>query len=293
MHIDHRGGAVNPIAIKELFFIIEPRNDDLVLLRDINSAELPEEQFRISECLPRHKIENWDAWCHDEYEKRKNDPTVTWSNYVRSAVLYLQHLNTDDNGTFAPALKGMNALVSGNIPRAAGLSTSSALVVAAAEACIRINNLEVDTMELVDICGAGEWYVGTRGGSGDHPQKIVQHGARVRVSPLVHDAGRTGYEQQTALSHIFRQLRRRRFGHAHDLRQHDHRERFEEFHLQLVVEEYFRRQVELGQNIVHAVDRSPEGPRIVVIGETFIENSGDKKHFIFVGSVISHIQKSL
>jgi len=62
----------------------------------------------------------------------------------------------------------MNAMVYGTIPRAAGLSSSSSLVVAAAEACIHLNQLEVDPMEFIDICGYGEWYVGTRGGSGDH-----------------------------------------------------------------------------------------------------------------------------
>jgi len=168
MHIDHRGGSVNPIAIKEVFFAAEPRDDDMVVLRDVQGKEFPQEDFRISECLPRHKIPDWDAWCHDEYERRQGDPSVTWSSYVRSAVLYLQHLNTRDDGTFDPRLRGMNVMTCGNIPRAAGLSTSSSIVVASAEACIRINSLQVDPMELTDICGCGEWYVGTRGGSGDH-----------------------------------------------------------------------------------------------------------------------------
>ena len=59
-------------------------------------------------------------------------------------------------------------MVYGNIPQAAGLSSSSSLVVAATEACIRINDLQIDPIEFVDLCGYGEWYVGTRGGSGDH-----------------------------------------------------------------------------------------------------------------------------
>ncbi|GAH50036.1 unnamed protein product, partial [marine sediment metagenome] len=87
---------------------------------------------------------------------------------MRAAVLHLQHINTKDDGAFEPALRGMNVMVHGNIPRAAGLSTSSSIVVSAAEACIRINELEVDPMEFIDICGYGEWYVGTLGGSGDH-----------------------------------------------------------------------------------------------------------------------------
>jgi galactokinase len=94
--------------------------------------------------------------------------TGHWSNYVKAAVLYLQHLNTGPDGRFAPPLRGMDAMVYGRIPGAAGLSSSSGLVVAAAEACIRLNELPVEGLELVGLCGTAEWYVGTRGGAGDH-----------------------------------------------------------------------------------------------------------------------------
>lgn len=168
MHIDHRGGSVNPIAIKELFFLAEPREDDVLVMRDVKEDMFPEETFRIRDCLPDGKISDWDAWCHDEHEKRKDDPSVTWSNYVRAAVLYLQHLHTREDGTFAPALKGMNVMIGGHVPRAAGLSSSSSIVVATAKACLRLHNIDLAPMAFIDACGFGEWYVGTRGGSGDH-----------------------------------------------------------------------------------------------------------------------------
>ena len=108
-HIDHRGGSVNPVCVKEMWLVVEPRDDDRVLLKNVDSSQFPDEQFRISDCLPTgEKIRDWDTWCYQEYEKRKNDPSVTWSNYIRAAVLYLQHLNTNDEGIFTPAMKGMN-----------------------------------------------------------------------------------------------------------------------------------------------------------------------------------------
>jgi N-acetylgalactosamine kinase len=76
-------------------------------------------------------------------------------------VLYFQHLNTNDDGTFARAIKGMNMMFYGDIPRAAGLSSSSALVMLAAEAVIRINGLEVEPADLIEHAGFAEWYVGT------------------------------------------------------------------------------------------------------------------------------------
>ena len=33
MHIDHGGGLVNPIAIKDAFFVVEPRQERLERLR--------------------------------------------------------------------------------------------------------------------------------------------------------------------------------------------------------------------------------------------------------------------
>jgi N-acetylgalactosamine kinase len=62
----------------------------------------------------------------------------------------------------------MDIMVYGRIPRSAGLSSSSSVVVASAEACLRLNKIELEPMEFIDLCGYGEWYVGTRGGAGDH-----------------------------------------------------------------------------------------------------------------------------
>ena len=169
MHIDHRGGSVNPVCVKDMCLVIEPRDDDQVLLKNVDSALFPDEQFRISDCLPAgQKIHDWDTWCYQEFEKRKNDSSITWSNYVRAAVLYLQHINTNDQGIFKPAIKGMNIMVYGDIPIAAGLSSSSALVMGAAEAVIRINSLDINPADYIEHWGFAEWYVGTRGGCSDH-----------------------------------------------------------------------------------------------------------------------------
>jgi N-acetylgalactosamine kinase len=168
-HIDHRGGSVNPITIKHMWLVVEPRDDDLVLAKNVESNDFPDEQFSISQCLPAgEKIQNWDTWCHDEFEKRRHDPAVSWSNYIRAAVLYLQHLNTKGDGSFALTIKGMNMMVYGNIPRAAGLSSSSALVMITAEAVIRLNSLDIKPADFVEHWGFAEWYVGTRGGCSDH-----------------------------------------------------------------------------------------------------------------------------
>jgi N-acetylgalactosamine kinase len=187
-HIDHRGGSVNPITIKHMWLVVETRDDDRIMAKNVESNDFGDEQFSISCCLPTgEKIGNWDTWCHEEYEKRREDTSVSWSNYIRAAVLYLQHLNTKDDGSFAPVIKGMNMMVYGNIPRAAGLSSSSALVMITVEALIRINSLDIKPADFIEHWGFAEWYVGTRGGCSDHAAIIYgRHDTilHIRAFPL-------------------------------------------------------------------------------------------------------------
>jgi len=106
---------------------------------------------------------NWLQWINsDEIKGRVEQTQGNWSNYVKAALFRLQEVYK------ATRLYGMNMMVCGNIPIAAGLSSSSAIVVATAEAAVRINELDLTPQQFVDMCGEGEWYVGTRGGSGDH-----------------------------------------------------------------------------------------------------------------------------
>jgi len=79
-------------------------------------------------------------------------------------------------------LHGLDIMVSGNIPMGAGLSSSSALVVATAEAVRLFNHLPVSARRLVSLCGEGEWFVGTRGGAADHAAiKLSRRGCVTRV----------------------------------------------------------------------------------------------------------------
>jgi N-acetylgalactosamine kinase len=167
-HIDHRGGSVNPIAVNHMWLVAAPRADDWVVAANVESGPFPEQRFRIRACLPGQKVRDWDSWCYAELQKRNGDTSATWSNYIRGAVLYLQNLYLNDDGSCARPLQGMDMVFYGDIPRAVGLSSSSAIVVATTEAVVRLNALEISRSDLVGHCGLAEWYVGTRGGSSDH-----------------------------------------------------------------------------------------------------------------------------
>jgi N-acetylgalactosamine kinase len=168
-HIDHRGGSVNPVAVHHMWLVAAPRADDLVVARNVEADQFPEQWFRIRTCLPQGgKIRDWDSWCYAELQKRNGDISATWSNYIRGAILYLQNLCLNEDGSCARPLVGMDMMFYGDVPRAVGLSSSSAIVVAAAEAVVRLNSLAISHTDLVAHCGLAEWYVGTRGGSSDH-----------------------------------------------------------------------------------------------------------------------------
>ena len=197
MHIDHRGGAVNTIAVRETWFICQPRNDDILDCAPLDAERFPRSRFSIREELARGKLRNWDRWTQALAEKRKADGTSgDWLNYVKAAALYLQHLRSASEPT-TPPLRGLNVLVGGTIPLGAGLSSSSSIVVGTAEAMIHRNGLNIPARELVDLCGQAEWYVGTRGGAGDHAaikfgqldhlSHLGSHPLTVQTAPLPDD----------------------------------------------------------------------------------------------------------
>jgi len=181
MHVDHRGGPVNPIAVRETWFVCEPRDDDVLDCASIRPDRFPRAAFSIRAELGDERIADWDRWTQERAERRKTDGMAgDWTNYLKAAALYLEHVRPVYGGE--RPLRGMNVLVAGTLPLGAGLSWSSSLVVGAAEALLRLNGLSVPPRQLVELCGEAEWYVGTRGGCGDHA--AIKFGKLNHVSHL-------------------------------------------------------------------------------------------------------------
>jgi len=78
-------------------------------------------------------------------------------------------------------LQGLDILVGGNIPVASGLSSSTALTVATALAISHVNGIDLELEHLVNLCAEAEWFVGTRGGHGDHAAMIFASPQTVNV----------------------------------------------------------------------------------------------------------------
>ena len=161
-HIDHRGGGINVMATdKDQVFISARRDDDTVQIANLDPI-YPDRSFSISETLALGTNDSWLSYLASEkVVNALKESQGDWSNYVKSAVIHAQ-FKTDYT------LCGMDMVSTGNIPVAAGLSSSSAIVVAVMEALVALNCLNLTEREFIDLCGEGEWFVGSRGGSGDH-----------------------------------------------------------------------------------------------------------------------------
>ena len=163
-HVDHRGGFVNVVALsRETLLAAAPRDDDAVSLRNLRARQFPPREFRIRQLLQNAGWADWmDFLTSQTVQQVVEAGQGDWSHYARAPLLRLQH---ECRGTY---IKGMDCLVAGNIPMGAGLSSSSALVVAFAEAAVALNRLDVTMRDFVDLCGEGEWFMGSRGRISDH-----------------------------------------------------------------------------------------------------------------------------
>lgn len=177
-HIDHQGGNCNLMTIGyENLMLIHPRNDDCIRISNLNPS-FKEYEFSIGGML--HDLP-WNDWVSlvnsDKVSKMLNAYRGEWIHYIKAAVLRLQKKFKHHK------LRGMDILVSGNVPMGAGLSSSSSLVVGTADAVVAANRLETFPSQLVSLCGEGEWLVGTRGGSADHAAvKLGEKGRVVNVT---------------------------------------------------------------------------------------------------------------
>lgn len=153
-HIDYNGLAVLPMAIEHrVSMVVRPRQDSMVRLVNQNANFSARQFFAAERITP--------------------DSSGDWSNYVRAAV---QGLHGRTRG------RGFDAAIGSSIPVASGLSSSSALVVAAALAFLHANDVTIPVLELAELLAGAERYVGTRGGGMDQATCLAaREGAACRI----------------------------------------------------------------------------------------------------------------
>lgn len=177
-HVDHQGGNCNLMTISfETMMFVAERNDDIVSLSHCNQEDFQSETFKISELMAELPWEDWETVINSpKLAQRIKEKGISWTDYIRAAILRVQKKYK------SVQLSGMDILVNGNIPMAAGLSSSSSLIVCMTEALVHLNNLTTFPTQFIALCGEGEWFVGTHGGSADHA--AVKMGGRGSITKV-------------------------------------------------------------------------------------------------------------
>ncbi|MFG0253175.1 MAG: galactokinase, partial [Phycisphaerales bacterium JB038] len=158
-HIDYHGLPVLPMALDRAVRIeARPRDDGRVALRN-RDPRFPPARFDLGPALAAAA-------------------PGAWQNYARAAAHVAHALG---------ARRGVDAVISSDLPAAAGLSSSSALVVAVALALLAANELDVPALELATALARGERFVGTEGGGMDQAVCLAAragHAMLIRFDPL-------------------------------------------------------------------------------------------------------------
>jgi galactokinase len=146
-HIDYHGLPVLPIALRRSIRVaFRARTDRRI--RAISS--------------PRYGAREFE-WTPNLMPTTAGD----WENYLRAAA--------EAVGRKWGVGVGVDAAVVSDVPPAAGLSSSSALLVAFTLGLLRANRIDAGFAQLMEILPDGEQFVGTRGGGMDHAASLASH----------------------------------------------------------------------------------------------------------------------
>ena len=102
-----------------------------------------------------------------------------WENYLRAAAQAVA-------GRWGTGC-GVDAQIDSDLPAAAGLSSSSALIVAFTLCLLRANGQRAGFEELMEVLPEGEHFVGTRGGGMDHAASLASRAgcaSLIRFAPI-------------------------------------------------------------------------------------------------------------
>ncbi|MFP4624815.1 MAG: galactokinase family protein, partial [Gemmatimonadota bacterium] len=159
-HVDYVGLPVLPVALsRRVSLLVRPRGDALVRVASV-TPDFGERAFALEAEPP--------PW-----------PDGDWGNYLKAAAA--------DRVRAHAGLRGLDAVLTSEVPVAAGLSSSTALVVATAVAIEAVNGRKTPRLELAASLARAERYVGTEGGGMDQAICLgarAGHAALIEFDPL-------------------------------------------------------------------------------------------------------------
>ncbi len=160
-HIDYHDLPVLPMALQRGVRIVFRRRRDGEVVLANTDAEFEPRRFALDSGL--------SPWA-----------TGDWGNYLKAGALTVLRLYGVEHG--------IEGEVSSDLPPAAGLSSSSALVVAVANALLHANGVRAEPLDLAEALARGEQFVGTAGGGMDQAASltgVAGHAIRIAFRPLM------------------------------------------------------------------------------------------------------------
>jgi len=214
-HVDHQGGHCNMMALEpDVFVMAGTSSDNTLSLINLDPVRFPDSEIPLSAALEGYGGGDWSAYVDSGVARnRARQAGGRWHIYVEAALARVMAEYPDI------PIHGLRAVVHGSVPIAAGLSSSSALVVASTEAILALCGLSMTPADFVRLCAEGEWYVGTRGGAGDQAaMKFARRGAVVQLGfhPLTVEASAPWPADHTLMVANSR-LEARKSGSARDI----------------------------------------------------------------------------
>ncbi|MBF9017725.1 MULTISPECIES: galactokinase [unclassified Oceanispirochaeta] len=153
-HTDYNHCPVLPCAVdRDIIAVFTPRTDGKIIVADF-IEKYGEREFQITGDLPPF-------------------PSGNWGNYIKAAIQGLHSegvLDLNDKET-----KGYSMMMHSTIPAAAGMSSSSAMVVLSAIVALHVNDKEVAPLDLAEMMARAERYTGTQGGGMDQAAILLGH----------------------------------------------------------------------------------------------------------------------
>jgi galactokinase len=143
-HIDYHGLPVLPIAIR----------------RSVSVAFRVRGDRRVRAVSAGYGVRDF-IWTAELTPTEAGD----WENYLRAAACAVSRK--------WGVVRGVDAAIVSDLPPAAGLSSSSALIVAFTLSLLRASGAAPTFEELMEVLPEGEQFVGTRGGGMDHAASLA------------------------------------------------------------------------------------------------------------------------
>jgi galactokinase len=174
-HTDYNGLPVLPFSITpRIRIVFSPTDDNCIELYSENLPDQSPVWFALEDTIPPFEGGHW-------------------GNYVKAAIQDGIEF-AREQGVAARNLRGLKGILFSDVPLNAGLSSSSALVVAVALAFFDAQGWDVGPLEMAVRTARAERYVGTHGGGMDqttalcgklgHLLKIYFHPLEVSYIPL-------------------------------------------------------------------------------------------------------------